>query len=175
AGKYTLVVGFMVEPPIEGEKNGVDFRITNYDTNQPVEGIEKTLKVEIGFKTSTTVMPLRTIFRDPGHYTADLIPTAPGQYAFRFTGAIEGLQVDERFQSGPGTFGDVASSVDLQFPDKLPALREIAGVLPATQQAATGAQETASSARTLALVASVLGGLGIVLGAGSIAMSLRKR
>ncbi|MDO8673482.1 MAG: hypothetical protein Q7O66_18900, partial [Dehalococcoidia bacterium] len=139
AGKYTLVVGFMVEPPIEGEKNGVDFRVTNADTNQPVEGIEKTLKVEIGFKTSTTVMPLRTIFRDPGHYTADLIPTAPGQYAFRFTGAIEGLQIDERFQSGPGTFGDVASSVDLQFPDKLPALREIAGVLPATQQAATGA------------------------------------
>jgi len=175
AGKYTLVVGFLVEPAVEGVKNGVDFRVTNADTNQPVEGVEKTLKVEVAFKTTTAVMPLRTIFREPGHYTADLIPTAPGQYAFRFTGSIEGLQVDERFQSGPGTFGDVGSSLDLQFPDRLPAIREIAGVVPATQQTAISAQDTAASARTLATLGSVLGGVGIVLGASALAVALRKR
>ncbi len=174
-GKYQLAVGFITEPAIEGVKNGVDFRVTNAETNQPVEGVEKTLKVEMAYKGTTKTMDLRTLFRDPGHYTADLIPTAPGQYVFRFTGTIEGLQVNERFESGPGRFNDVESSVELQFPDKLPAIREIAGVVPATQKTAQEAKDSASSAGTLALVAIVMGALGIVSGAGSAAIALRKR
>lgn len=174
-GKYQLVVGFMVEPAVEGVKNGVDLRVTNTENNQPVEGVEKTLKVELIYKGTSRVMDLRTLFRDPGHYTADLIPTAPGQYAFRFFGAIEGLQVNERFESGPGRFGDVGSSAELQFPEVLPELREMAGVVPATQKAAQAAQDSASSARTLAIAAMVMGALGIVSGVGATAIALRKR
>lgn len=173
--KYQLVVGFIVEPAIEGVKNGVDFRVTNTENNQPVEGLEKTLKVEIAYKGTTKVMDLRPLFRDPGHYTADLIPTAPGQYVFRFSGAIEGLQVNERFESGPGRFNDVQSSGELQFPERLPEIREIAGVVPAIQKAALDAQDIASSSRTLAVAAIVVGALGILSGAGSAAIALRKR
>lgn len=174
-GKYQLTVGFIAEPAVEGVKNGVDLRVTNTENNQPVEGVEKTLKVELIYKGTSKTMDLRTLFRDPGHYTADLIPTAPGQYAFRFFGAIEGLQVNERFESGPGRFNDVESSGELQFPEKLPEIREIAGVVPATQKAAAEAQDSASSARALAVIAVVLGALGIVSGAGSAVLALRKR
>lgn len=174
-GKYQVVVGFLTEPPIEGEKNGVDLRVTNTESNQPVEGLEKTLKVEIAYKGTTKAMELRPLFRDPGHYTADLIPTQPGQYAFRFSGDIEGLEVNESFQSGPGKFNDVQSSVDLQFPDKLPAMREVAGVTGANQQAAAEARDNASSAKALAVIGIALGAVGIMAGAGSAAVALRKK
>ena len=174
-GKYQVVVGFTTEPPIEGEKNGVDFRVTNGDNNQPVEGLEETVKVELSYKGTTRVMDLRPLFRDPGHYTADLIPTAPGQYSFRFFGTIEELQIDERFQSGPGTFNDVHTAQDLQFPDRLPAVREIAGVVPATQQMALQARDSASAAQNLATAALVIGALGILSGAGAAIIALRNR
>lgn len=174
-GKYQLVVGFIAEPAVEGVKNGVELRVTNTENNQPVEGLEKTLKVEVAHKGISKVMDLRAIFRDPGHYTADLIPTAPGQYAFRFFGTIEGLQVNERFESGPGRFNDVGSSGELQFPERLPEIREIAGVVPAVQKAAMEAQDSASSARTLALVAIAVGTLGVLSGVLSMAVALSKR
>lgn len=80
---YQIEVGWMSEPAIEGQKNGVDLRITQAD--KPVEDVEKTLQVEITHRASGAkkTFALRTIFRDPGHYTVDVIPTAPGQYEMR--------------------------------------------------------------------------------------------
>ena len=78
-----------MEPAYEGQKNGVSLRVTKRDSiTEPVEGLEDTLQVEVTHLPSDTSreMPLRTIFGDPGHYTADLIPTAPGHYRFRFFG-----------------------------------------------------------------------------------------
>lgn len=174
-GKYQLTVGFITEPPIEGVKNGVDLRVTNTETNQPVEGVEKTVKVAIAYKATKKTMEIRTLFRDPGHYTADLIPTAPGQYVFTFTGTIDGLPINEKFESGPGRFNDVQSAVELQFPDTLPEVRELAGVVPATQKAAMEAQSTATSIQTLALAGVVLGALGILVGIGAASIALRSR
>ncbi|MSQ12581.1 MAG: hypothetical protein EXR47_00245 [Dehalococcoidia bacterium] len=160
-GPYHLVVGFIGEPAIEGEKNGVDLRITK--GGQPLQGAEKTLKVEIthvptGVKKS---FDLRTIFRDPGHYTADLIPTAPGQYQFRFSGAIETTQVNETFLSGPDRFGDVDPAKALKFPQPLPTLT-------ALQEQAAQAQVDAAKAKTVADGAGrsgmVVGIIGIAVG-----------
>lgn len=76
--KFEFVVGSIVEPPIEGQKNGVDFRVTDTETKKPVEGVEKTIQVEITHVPSgvSRTFKLRTIFRDPGHYTNDIIFTA---------------------------------------------------------------------------------------------------
>src|SRR5262245_40384755 len=116
--KYQVVVGFITEPAIEGEPNGVDFRVTNKATNQPVEGVEKTLKVALQAGGSAPKeMPLRARFGQPGAYTADLIPTRPGAYIFTFSGEIEGTLINERFESGPGRFNDVIAAEALQFPE----------------------------------------------------------
>lgn len=190
-GEFRTAVGFIVEPPLEGQKNGVDLRVMHVHKEgdkeelEPVEGLEKTLQVEITHVPSgaSRVFNLRTIFRDPGHYTADLLLTAPGHYRFRFFGTIEGLEVNETFnsRSGGGGFNDVESSADIQFPERLPEVREVFAAVKGAQNAAEQAQDaaltsgdTASLARTLAVVGIVLGALGIASGVGSAIVASRR-
>ena len=120
-GAYQLVVGFLTEPAFEGLKNGVDLRVLDRETQQPVEGLERTLQVELTYVPSgaAKVLRLRTIYREPGHYTADLIPTVPGHYRFRFFGSLAETAINETFDSraGGGQFDDVDAAADLQFQD----------------------------------------------------------
>jgi plastocyanin len=156
------------------------------DETVPVEGLQNSLQVEVTHVGSGTsrVFPLRTVFREPGRYTADLIPTAPGVYQMRFFGTVEGVEVDETFVSygGGGGFNDVQSSADLQFPDPVPQARELEGAARGAQSAAQEAQlaaqradDSASSAATLGMVGIVLGALGLVSGVGGLALAMRKR
>jgi hypothetical protein len=93
----------------------LDLRVTptgaTEDKSIPVEGLEASLQAEVTHIPTgvSKTLTLRTIFNDPGQYTADLIPTAPGVYQFRMFGAIEDLAVDETFVSrgGGGGFGEV--------------------------------------------------------------------
>lgn len=183
-GEYQFVVGFMTEPALEGIKNGVSLEVTQGEA--PVEGLEDALQVEVTHVPSDTskTMNLRTVFGEPGHYTADLIPTAPGHYRFRFFGAIEGMEVDETFdsKSGGGGFDDVQPAAELQFPESLPETREIEAAVRGAQSTAQEAQDMAlqaedgaSSARVLAIVGIALGAVGIVAGVGSTAVMLRRR
>jgi hypothetical protein len=181
--KYLLVVGFIGEPAFEGLKNGVDLRVTNRETTQPVTGLETTLQVEITHIASNTAktFPIRSIFNDPGHYTNDLIFTAPGHYKLRFFGTIEGTQVDETFESGTGRFSEMRTTADLQFPARLPEVREVEGAARGAQAAAQQAQDqlaavrsAASAGRTLGMVGVVLGTLGLVFGLGAM-RAARKR
>ncbi|MBI4317637.1 MAG: hypothetical protein HY675_04025 [Chloroflexi bacterium] len=179
-GKYQLAVGFIVEPAFEGQKNGVDLRVTNTQagtaTPMPVEGLEKTLRVEVAHVASgvSKVFNLRTIFRDPGHYTADLLLTAPGHYRMRFFGAIEGTNVNETFnsRSGGGNFNDVESSADIQFPTRVAEIREVEAVARHVEEENHDLEEKASRANTLATIGIVLGAIGT---AGAAALFLTSR
>jgi hypothetical protein len=184
-GAYQLVVGFLTEPAFEGLKNGVDLRVLARETQQPVEGLERTLQVELTYVPSgaATVLRLRTIYREPGRYTADLIPTAPGHYRFRFFGTLAETPINETFDSraGGGQFDDVDASADLQFPERLPAMREMQSAVRGTQQTAQQAQDTAlaaqaglTSVQTIAIVGAVLGALGVAIGVGAVVVA-RKR
>src|ERR671916_2277437 len=65
-GKYQFVVGFINEPAFEDEPNGIDLAVTDRDTQQPIEGVEKTLKATIAFGGGQPQeFPLRTRFRMP--------------------------------------------------------------------------------------------------------------
>ncbi len=107
----------------------------------PVEGLEQTLLVEVTHigTGATKSMPLRAMFGEPGHYRADLIPTASGDYRFRFFGTVEGNQVDETFESGPNTFSRVNPAGDLHFPERRATVREIEGAVRGAQSSAEGA------------------------------------
>lgn len=184
-GVYQLVVGFLTEPAFEGVKNGVDLRVLDRETHQPLEGLERTLQVELTYVPSgaAKVLRLRIIYREPGHYTADLIPTVPGHYRFRFFGSLGGTEINETFDSraGEGQFDDVDASADLQFPERLPALREMQSAIRGTQQTAQQAQDAALaaqagriSAQTIAIIGAVLGALGLATGIGAV-LTARKR
>ena len=152
----------------------------------PVEDAYETLQVEVTHITTgaSKILNLRPLYNAPGEYAADLIPTAPGAYQFRFIGTIDGEQVEETFVSegAGGDFDDVRSSVDLQFPVRLPEIREIEGAVRGAQNTAQQAQDTAisaddnaSSAEVLAIVGIVLGAGGITVGVGGVAVALKRR
>lgn len=177
-GKYQLVVGWIVEPVFEGQKNGVDFRVTDNTTGKPVEGLEKTIQVEITHVPTgvSKVFSLRTIFRDPGHYTADFIPTASGYYRQRFFGTIEGNQVNETFntRSGGGGYNDIEPSADLQFPTKVAEVREIEAVARHIEEENHELEEGVARVSRMAVAGVALGALGLIVGAASIITSRRK-
>jgi hypothetical protein len=144
-GDYNIVFGWRSEPAYTGLLNGPELTITaggeHHDeeaatdaTEEPgthtdlgtddhhdedaetVEGAEETLQLEVSFGDQTKVLRLRPVFGEPGHYTADLIPTLPGDYSFHLTGTINGTEVDEVFSSADGEFSTVEPIEDIQFP-----------------------------------------------------------
>jgi hypothetical protein len=165
-GKYQLVVGFITEPALEGQPNGIDLRITDRETQQPVEGAEQTLKASIAFGGGQPrEFPLRARFRMPGSYTADVIPTRSGSYVFTFSGQIEGQAINERFESGPGRFDDVKPTTELQFPVAEPTAAQL-------QQSLAEARQQASTASILAMTALAVSILAL-LAAGYLVLARR--
>ncbi|MDP6824312.1 MAG: hypothetical protein QF554_13580 [Dehalococcoidia bacterium] len=150
----------------------------------PIEGLDGALQVEVTHVPtgSTQTMTLTAAFRDPGHYVGRMIPTAPGGYKFRLTGEIQGAEIDETFDSGPGTFDDIQTQTSIQFPVEVSAPREIEGAVRGAadavaiaEQAANAAADDASSARTLAIIAIVIGLGGVAIGAGGVVIGRRSR
>ena len=172
---YSFVVGFEVEPALEGETNAVLLRVSQDD--EPVEGLAETLQVEVTHvdRDTSRVFPLQASFGEPGTYLADLIPTATGQYRFRFFGTIEGTEIDEVFESGDDTFSNIESSQELQFPQALAAPADVQGVAEGAQAAAFDAEDQAASAQTMATAALAVGALGVIVGGAGVALALRRR
>lgn len=148
-GPYAIVVGWLAEPPIVGERNALTIEIT--ENELPVTGAEATLDVEVLYGGRTwrvNMNPTNT----PGLYTATLFPTVRGQYTVRLFGALANTEVDV-----PVDPEEVLPASNLQFPQPLPdtiALQEQVSQLQAELQ----------GARTLSYLGSGLGLLGIVLG-----------
>lgn len=165
-GKYRLTVGWSSEPAYQGQRNGVSLVIVTKDTAQPVEGAEKTLKAELLFGGQRREVALRAVFRQPGQYTADVIPTRDGDYRFRFFGEIEGQKVDEVFDSADGKFDGVQKTDALYFPGG-----DTSAQLAQTVQAA---EQKASQGQTLGLAGLALGALGLVAGGLALVNSRRK-
>ena len=142
-----------------------------------VTGLEVTLQVEVTHAGTgdSTVRRLRPVFGADGAYAADLIPTVPGQYSFRFFGSIEGEDVDELFESGPGTFDDVQDQANLHFPLTLPSARELTGVVEAAQRDALDAQGAIGGARALGLIGLIVGAGGLAVAATALIVSARRR
>jgi hypothetical protein len=132
-GEFEFVVGFMNEPAYVNEMNGLDLRIfyLNGDGHsddgdesddqyasdaEPVENAHETLRAAIQFGGESHELDLRAVWGQPGHYTADVIPTATGAYTFQITGEIDGVQVNETFSAGPDTFSEIESRDELEFP-----------------------------------------------------------
>ena len=201
-GGYKLVVGFLDEPAYEGERNAVSLRVTKESEDEEeespstaamsmggrhdpeavaVEGLQDTLQVEVTHVPSNVsrTMNLRAVFNDPGHYAADLIPTSPGHYRFRFFGVIEGEAIDATFDSraGGGHFDDVRVATAIHFPDAVASARELESAVRGLQAASeeTLDEDDDSAAATMAIVGIVLGAGGIAFGGVSLVLSIRNR
>jgi hypothetical protein len=115
-GESVIVFGWRVEPAYTTLLNGPEFTVEHHDSGEAVEGLEETLQLEVSFGGKSKVLKLRAVWQEPGHYTADLIPTQPGDYSFHLTGTIGDVAVDETFSSADGEFSTVEPISDIQFP-----------------------------------------------------------
>jgi hypothetical protein len=127
-GSYELVVGFLNEPAVSNELNGLSLRVTEAPAEDtaatpeadaegaPVEGLEATLQAEVIYGDQRMPLTLAPAWNDPGHYVAPLIPTQPGDYSFHIWGTINGAEIDETFTAGPETFSTVIDRTTLEFP-----------------------------------------------------------
>lgn len=169
-GDYTVTVGFLNEPALVDEPNGLYLRIEHGHEDEgeavtPVEGLASALKADVRFGSETRELTLRAAFGDPGLYVSDFIPTAEGAYTFRITGTIEDTPIDEEFTSGPETFSEVEGKDTMNFP----------AVGGDTDNAVSDAQDTADSARTLAIAGIIVGVLGLAAGIAGLMAAMNAR
>ena len=101
-GEYRLEIGWMNEPVVSGETNGIELYISPFDSQIPVEkqefkngipGLEKTLKMELVYKDQKITLPLKPDHNIPGKYYAFVNPTIAGFYQSNILGDIQGTQV----------------------------------------------------------------------------------
>ena len=133
-GPYQFVVGWLNEPAYLGQLNSLDLRITDTRNTQPVAGLEKTLTADLaagGLAPYTLTVSAR--FGTAGAYNGWIMPTAAGAYTFHIKGKIDTLDVDEKFTSGPGTFGDIEDTAAVQYPATVPVADQLSKKLDSIQ------------------------------------------
>ena len=162
-GPYTFIVGWVSEPAIVGQSNGLDLTVTESAGDKAVEGLEKTLKAEVlvGGGARTRTLELAPDGDQPGHYTSGFVPTRVGDYTFHISGMAGTTKIDEKFESGPNRFDPVTDIVGLEFPDQIPSTRDLAQQL--------------ADANTKLTIALAIAGLALVLSVASLVPALRRR
>jgi hypothetical protein len=111
-GDYEIVYGWVNEPPIAGQLNGVELFITNTSGGEPAEEhIIDSMTVELTYGGETKALTLEPGFEEPGTFRATVLPTIPGLYSLDFSGTLEGTTVDTEVELEEVQAADV-----VQFP-----------------------------------------------------------
>ena len=162
-GPYALVVGWLTEPAHVGIMNSLDLRVTDTRVTpaKAIEGLDKTLTVELQ-TGGLAPLPLTVAarFGAPGAYNGYALPTTTGTYTFTIKGKIESLDVNEKFESGPGRFGDIESTDALQYPNKVPVADDLSKRLSDLQGSIDQTRIFALAALVVGIVA--LGGAAVL-------------
>jgi hypothetical protein len=111
-GPYVIIVGWLNEPPIVGERNAILLEVSEGDA--PVKDVESGLNLELlygGQSYRSNLVPAG----EPGVYLAELFPTVRGQYTVRLFGNIGTTEVDVEVEPE-----EVFPGARIQFPQPLP-------------------------------------------------------
>ena len=102
AEEYRIEIGWMNEPVVSGETNGIEIFLSPLESGlEPEEqefkngvgGLEKDLKVQLVFKDQKITLPLAADHNVPGKYYAFVDPTVSGYYQANILGEIKGVPV----------------------------------------------------------------------------------
>ena len=162
-GPYTFIVGWVNEPAVAGQSNGLDLTVTETGGGKAVEGLEKSLKAEVitGGGARTRSLELAPDSDVPGHYTSGFVPTRTGDYTFHISGTAGTTKIDEKFESGPNRFDPVIDIVGLEFPDQIPSTGDLARQL--------------ADANTKLTIAIAIAALALVVAVASGVTAMRRR
>jgi len=95
AGDYEIVYGWVNEPPVAGQLNGVEIFVNNTGggSEQPVEDVSS-LVVELSYGGESKTLTMEPVFDAAGAFDATVLPTIPGLYSLKFSGTVGDTPVD---------------------------------------------------------------------------------
>ena len=188
-GDLDMEAGWGTEPALAGQMNSALLLLAH--DGEPVVDLGDLLEFEVTFGDRTQKFPIEPFFEadqggTPGEYRAWFIPTQPGEYTFRFSGTIDGEDIEETFTPGAGGFEEVESPQPIQFPEQEPSTGELAARLERevprltssvddVRASAQAAADDASSAKTLGLAGLVVGAAGLVVAIVALVASRRRK
>ena len=104
-GVYRVEIGWMNEPVVSGETNAIEFYVSPMNTcpeipepikcaesqefQNGVEGLKKTVKMQLIYKDESITLPLSPDHNIPGKYYAFVNPTVSGFYQANILGSIK--------------------------------------------------------------------------------------
>ncbi|MCE2505239.1 MAG: hypothetical protein J4F36_01930 [Nitrosopumilaceae archaeon] len=104
-GEYRVEIGWMNEPVVSGETNAIEFYVSplvscpeipepikcaeSQEFQNGVEGLKKTVKMQLIFKDDSITLPLSPDHDIPGKYYAFVNPTISGFYQANMLGSIK--------------------------------------------------------------------------------------
>ena len=109
-GDINIVAGWVDEPPLVNQLNGVLIIITQVSNGQPVNNA--LAQVDITLQKGAETRPLEfQPTEEAGTYTAPILPTQTGQYAVVMRGTIAGQAIDGQIE-----IEDVEDTARFTFP-----------------------------------------------------------
>jgi len=109
-GDYDLEIGWLTEPPITGQMNGIIVNVTTGD-EKPVEDVSN-LTVSVLYAGQSKALILQPLSEDThGQFIAPILPAAQGQYTVHLGGKLGDTDV-----SADVDVEEVRSPVGIQFP-----------------------------------------------------------
>jgi hypothetical protein len=173
-GKYKIEVGWVVEPPVVGEANGIYLSVINTETNEPPEHVDETLRVFVMAGGQTGEVHLQPLggseHTEEGEHAAEgeaahgafsgpLIPTARGVITVKLEGKIEEQDVNVSVD-----IEEVEAATALEFPISLasvPAMNQQLSDLRSTNQSL---QDSVARYQLVAAGGVILGLAGLAVG-----------
>src|ERR671915_2478050 len=109
-GDISIVGGWVDEPPLVNELNGIILIITQVSNGQPVNNA--LAQADITLQKGGETRPLEfQPSEEAGTYTATILPTQTGQYALVMRGTLAGQAIDGQMQ-----IEDVEDTARFNFP-----------------------------------------------------------
>ena len=184
-GDYRIEIDWKNKPIVTGESNAIIVYVSEMDNSkeaadQPfdpakgIEGLKKTLKIQLVVETESITMPLQTT-DVPGKYESPITPTFSGWSQLNFLGtineqnvnlAMHPLKVEEQeVLQFPSVESTVVESGDFEreINDLRGDIRELQETINELKQ------QPSDDSSMISYVAIVLGVIGIAIGAASFA------
>jgi hypothetical protein len=117
-GPYSVEIGWLDEPPIVGQMNGIIMNLsTNDAAASPVTTSTSGLTMTVSYGGQSKVLTLQPLGEDtPGQYVAPMLPTVAGLYTVDVTGTLGTTAVKVEVQPE-----EVLAPDSVQFPTVAPA------------------------------------------------------
>jgi hypothetical protein len=181
-----IVGGWVNEPPLVGQLNGIVLEITRESDGQPITNAVAQLDVTVKKGTTTKSLDPRPQ-EEVGVYSARILPTQTGQYAVVMKGTIAGQAIDgqieiedvedtARFSFPPASTGGLSEEVIEQLQtviaDLAAQVDEANIAAEEAKTAAASATAASSELKTAADRAYLFGMIGVGVGVAGIAIGV---